>query len=83
LECAASILKKKFFPPLKNPITWPNTTWNGRNAQDKDQDLKLIGISEVLFQFNAIYFDTPSKFIWQEDRAFSHGCIRVKKNLLP
>jgi murein L,D-transpeptidase YcbB/YkuD len=23
--------------------------------------------------------DTPSKFIWQEDRAFSHGCIRVAK----
>jgi hypothetical protein len=52
--------------------------WHGDYVR-QNRDLKLIGINKILVsQLNAIYLRHSCKDSI-EDRAFSHGCIRVEK----
>ena len=80
-----SILKKEILPAIeKNPnyLTEHNMEWKDNNVRQKPGPQNSLGLVKFLFpNSNAIYLhDTPSKSLFgREDRAFSHGCIRVAK----
>jgi len=80
-----SILKKEVLPGIeKNPnyLEEHNMEWNKENVRQKPCPKNSLGLIKFLFpNSNAIYLhDTPAKSLFnKEDRAFSHGCIRVAK----
>jgi murein L,D-transpeptidase YcbB/YkuD len=56
--------------------------WHGDYVRQKPGPKNSLGLIKFLFpNSNAIYLhDTPAKSLFnREDRAFSHGCIRVEK----
>jgi murein L,D-transpeptidase YcbB/YkuD len=56
--------------------------WHGDYVRQKTGPKNSLGLIKFLFpNSNAIYLhDTPAKSLFnREDRAFSHGCIRVEK----
>jgi murein L,D-transpeptidase YcbB/YkuD len=56
--------------------------WHGNYVRQKPGPENSLGLIKFLFpNSNAIYLhDTPAKSLFnKEDRAFSHGCIRVEK----
>ena len=66
----------------KNYLAAHNMEWNGGNVRQKPGPRNSLGLVKFLFpNSNNIYLhDTPSKSLFSEDnRAFSHGCIRVSK----
>jgi murein L,D-transpeptidase YcbB/YkuD len=85
-----SILKKEILPAIeKNPnyLAEHNMEWKDSFVRQRPGPENSLGLvkfySPIRMPF--ICMIRHPKFIWQEDRAFSHGCIRVasQKNLLP
>lgn len=80
-----SILKKEVLPGIKRNSSYlakHNMEWNGGQVRQKPGSSNSLGLVKFLFpNSNSIYLhDTPSKSLFNEDnRAFSHGCIRVAK----
>ena len=80
-----SILKKEILPAIeKNPnyLAEHNMEWKDSFVRQRPGPENSLGLVKFLFpNSNAIYLhDTPSKSLFgREDRAFSHGCIRVAK----
>lgn len=80
-----SIINKEVKPGMqrnKNYLANHNMEWNGGNVRQKPGRNNSLGLVKFLFpNSNNIYLhDTPSKSLFGEDqRAFSHGCIRVAK----
>lgn len=80
-----SIIDKEVRPGMqRNPnyLANHNMEWNGGNVRQKPGATNSLGMVKFLFpNSNNIYLhDTPSKSLFGEDqRAFSHGCIRVSK----
>ena len=81
----ASILKNEILPAIKknpNYLKQHNMEWNNNTVRQKPGITNSLGLVKFLFpNSNAIYLhDTPSKGLFsRENRAFSHGCIRVAK----
>ena len=80
-----SIIQKEVLPAIaKDPnyLASHNMEWNNGNVRQKPGVKNSLGLVKFLFpNSNAIYLhDTPSKYLFSKDqRAFSHGCIRVAK----
>jgi len=80
-----SILKKEILPAIeKNPnyLEEHDMEWNNDYVRQRPGPKNSLGLIKFLFpNSNAIYLhDTPAKSLFnREDRAFSHGCIRVAK----
>jgi murein L,D-transpeptidase YcbB/YkuD len=80
-----SIINKEVKPGMRrNPNYLANhrMEWNGGNVRQKPGPSNSLGLVKFLFpNSNNIYLhDSPAKSLFGEDqRAFSHGCIRVSK----
>ncbi|MEN9908563.1 MAG: hypothetical protein RLZZ540_1712 [Bacteroidota bacterium] len=80
-----SILKKEILPDIaKNPnyLAEHDMEWFENTVRQKPGPKNSLGLIKFLFpNSNDIYLhDTPSKSLFErENRAFSHGCIRVAK----
>lgn len=80
-----SILKKEILPAIEeneNYLAEHNMEWHDSYVRQKPGGDNSLGRVKFLFpNSNNIYLhDTPSKSLFSsEDRAFSHGCIRVAK----
>jgi len=78
-----SIIEKEIKPGMaRNPNYLANQRmeWNGGHVRQKPGNKNSLGLVKFIFpNSNNIYLhDTPSKPLFEEDdRAFSHGCIRV------
>jgi murein L,D-transpeptidase YcbB/YkuD len=80
-----SIINKEIKPGMaknSNYLAQHNMEWNGGNVRQKPGPRNSLGLVKFIFpNSNNIYLhDTPSKSLFEkEDRAFSHGCVRVGK----
>lgn len=80
-----SIINKEVKPGMarnKNYLASHNMEWNGGNVRQKPGPANSLGLVKFIFpNSNNIYLhDSPSKPLFKEEnRAFSHGCIRVAK----
>ncbi len=80
-----SILEKEIKPGIaKNPnyLADHNMEWNGKSVRQKPGGQNSLGKVKFMFpNSNNIYLhDTPAKSLFNaDDRAFSHGCVRVEK----
>ena len=80
-----SILRKEILPAIdKNPnyLTKNDMEWFGNRVRQRPGPLNALGKVKFLFPNSHIIYmhDTPSKTLFeQEQRAFSHGCIRVAR----
>jgi len=80
-----SILEKEIKPGIaKNPnyLANHNMEWNGNSVRQKPGGQNSLGKVKFMFpNSNNIYLhDTPAKSLFNaDDRAFSHGCVRVEK----
>lgn len=81
-----SIVKKEIEPGIaKNPNYLANHNmeyYNGKHIRQKPGGNNSLGLVKFMFpNTNNIYLhDTPAKSLFSEDdRAFSHGCVRVQK----
>ena len=80
-----SILAKEILPAIEenpNYLAEHDMEWKDDYVRQKPGPENSLGLVKFLFpNSNNIYLhDTPSKDLFsQEDRAFSHGCIRVAK----
>lgn len=80
-----SILDKEILPAIEknaNYLEEHDMEWHENNVRQRPGAKNSLGLVKFLFpNSNAIYLhDTPSKSLFgKEDRAFSHGCIRVAK----
>jgi murein L,D-transpeptidase YcbB/YkuD len=80
-----SIINKEIKPGMRrnpNYLAAHNMEWNGGNVRQKPGPRNSLGQVKFIFpNSNNIYLhDTPSKNLFNEDeRAFSHGCVRVGK----
>jgi len=80
-----SILEKEIKPGIaKNPnyLANHNMEWNGNMVRQKPGGQNSLGKVKFMFpNSNNIYLhDTPAKSLFNaDDRAFSHGCVRVEK----
>jgi murein L,D-transpeptidase YcbB/YkuD len=80
-----SIIQKEVVPGMrknKNYLASHNMEWNGGNVRQTPGPHNSLGRVKFIFpNENNIYLhDTPSKSLFSEDnRAFSHGCVRVAK----
>jgi len=80
-----SIIQKEILPAIaKDPnyLAKHDMEWNEGRVRQKPGVKNSLGLVKFLFpNSNAIYLhDTPSKYLFSKDqRAFSHGCIRVAK----
>jgi murein L,D-transpeptidase YcbB/YkuD len=80
-----SILDKEILPGIEknaNYLEEHDMEWHGDYVRQKPGPKNSLGLIKFLFpNSNAIYLhDTPAKSLFnREDRAFSHGCIRVEK----
>ena len=78
-----SIIQKEVVPGMrrnKNYLASHRMEWNGGNVRQTPGPHNSLGRVKFIFpNANNIYLhDTPSKNLFNEDnRAFSHGCIRV------
>ncbi|AWH86000.1 L,D-transpeptidase [Flavobacterium album] len=80
-----SILEKEIKPGIaKDPnyLAEHNMEWNGESVRQKPGGQNSLGKVKFMFpNSNNIYLhDTPAKSLFNaDDRAFSHGCVRVEK----
>lgn len=80
-----SILHKEILPAVaknKNYLAQHQMEWHNQGVRQRPGPKNALGLIKFLFpNNNSIYLhDTPSKHLFdQEQRAFSHGCIRVAK----
>ncbi|MFT3680660.1 MAG: L,D-transpeptidase family protein [Ferruginibacter sp.] len=80
-----SIIKSEIKPGMaRNPnyLAKHNMEWNGGNVRQKPGPSNSLGLVKFLFpNSNNIYLhDSPAKSLFgQNERAFSHGCVRVAK----
>lgn len=80
-----SILEKEIKPALdKNPnyLEEHNMEWDGDRVRQRPGGENSLGLVKFMFpNSNNIYLhDTPAKSLFnREERAFSHGCVRVEK----
>jgi murein L,D-transpeptidase YcbB/YkuD len=80
-----SIIKNEIIPGMRrdpNYLAKHRMEWNNGNVRQKPGPSNSLGLVKFLFpNSNNIYLhDTPSKSLFgKEERAFSHGCIRVAK----
>jgi len=80
-----SIIEKEIKPGMEkdeNYLEKRNMEWNNGNVRQKPGKNNSLGLVKFMFpNENNIYLhDTPAKYLFQnEDRALSHGCIRVEK----
>jgi len=78
-----SIIDKEVKPGMKknkNYLEKHNMEWNNGQVRQKPGKNNSLGLVKFIFpNSNDIYMhDTPAKSLFaKEDRAFSHGCIRV------
>ena len=80
-----SIINKEIKPGMaknKNYLAQKNLEWNNGAVRQLPGKNNSLGLVKFLFpNSNNIYLhDTPSKSLFErENRAFSHGCVRVGK----
>lgn len=80
-----SILEKEILPAIeKNPnyLEQNNMEWHDERVRQKPGGKNSLGLVKFMFpNSNNIYLhDTPAKSLFnKDDRAFSHGCVRVEK----
>lgn len=80
-----SILEKEIRPGIEQDgdyLAKHNMEWHEGNVRQKPGPENSLGLVKFLFpNSNNIYLhDSPAKGLYdKEDRAFSHGCIRVEK----
>lgn len=80
-----SILEKEIKPGIaknKNYLAQHNMEWNGNSVRQKPGSTNSLGLVKFMFpNSNNIYLhDSPAKSLFnKENRAFSHGCVRVQK----
>lgn len=80
-----SILNKEIKPGIaKDPnyLSKHNMEWVGKRVRQKPGGQNSLGKVKFMFpnQNNIYLHDTPAKSLFnQDDRAFSHGCVRVEK----
>lgn len=80
-----SILEKEIKPGIaknKNYLAQHNMEWNGNSVRQKPGPTNSLGLVKFMFpNSNNIYLhDSPAKSLFnKENRAFSHGCVRVQK----
>jgi murein L,D-transpeptidase YcbB/YkuD len=80
-----SILEKEIKPGIAknaNYLADHNMEWNGNMVRQKPGGQNSLGKVKFMFpNSNNIYLhDTPAKSLFNaDDRAFSHGCVRVEK----
>lgn len=80
-----SILAKEIKPGIaknKNYLAQHNMEWNGNSVRQKPGPTNSLGLVKFMFpNSNNIYLhDSPAKSLFnKENRAFSHGCVRVQK----
>jgi murein L,D-transpeptidase YcbB/YkuD len=80
-----SIIQKEVVPGMRknsNYLASHHMEWNGGNVRQTPGPHNSLGRVKFIFpNENNIYLhDTPSKSLFNEDnRAFSHGCVRVSK----
>jgi murein L,D-transpeptidase YcbB/YkuD len=80
-----SILEKEIKPGIaknSNYLAEHNMEWKDGNVRQKPGGENSLGLVKFMFpNTNNIYLhDTPAKSLFnKENRAFSHGCIRVEK----
>jgi murein L,D-transpeptidase YcbB/YkuD len=79
------ILNKEILPAIRrnsNYLDRNHMEWNGKTVRQKPGPWNALGKVKFLFpNSHSIYLhDTPSKSLFnREQRAFSHGCIRVEE----
>ncbi len=80
-----SIKEKEILPALEEDpdyLVRNNMEWDGERIRQKPSDENSLGRVKFMFpNSNNIYLhDTPAKSLFRkEDRALSHGCVRVQK----
>ncbi|MCV9928278.1 L,D-transpeptidase family protein [Flavobacterium sp. LS1R49] len=80
-----SIINKEIKPGIakdKNYLAKKNLEWNNGSVRQLPGKNNSLGLVKFLFpNSNNIYLhDTPAKSLFErENRAFSHGCVRVAK----
>jgi murein L,D-transpeptidase YcbB/YkuD len=80
-----SILRKEILPAIdKNPnyLATHDMEWVGNRVRQRPGEQNALGKVKFVFPNSHIIYmhDTPSKSLFNEEqRAFSHGCIRVEK----
>jgi murein L,D-transpeptidase YcbB/YkuD len=81
-----SIRDNEILPAIKNDpnyLSKNNMEWEGENIRQKPGPDNSLGLVKFLFpNTNNIYLhDSPAKALFNaENRALSHGCIRVQKS---
>ena len=79
-----SILRKEILPEIrKDPdyLERNHMEWQGKRLRQRPGPDNALGMIKFLFPnpFNMYLHDTPSKELFsRENRAFSHGCIRIE-----
>lgn len=77
------IMQKEILPAMrrnKNYLSKNHMEWNGNTIRQTPGPWNALGKVKFLFpnSHNIYLHDTPSKLLFNQDqRAFSHGCIRV------
>lgn len=80
-----SILRKEILPAIaknRNYLAKHDMEWVGNRVRQRPGPQNALGKVKFVFPNSHIIFmhDTPSKSLFdKEQRAFSHGCIRVEK----
>lgn len=80
-----SIVEKEIKPGIaknSNYLAQHNMEYNGPNIRQKPGPTNSLGLVKFMFpNSNNIYLhDSPAKALYnKEDRALSHGCVRVQK----
>ncbi len=76
-------MQKEILPAMrrnKNYLSKNHMEWNGNTIRQTPGPWNALGKVKFLFpnSHNIYLHDTPSKLLFNQDqRAFSHGCIRV------
>lgn len=80
-----SIMQKEILPAIRrnrNYLVKNNMEWYANGIRQKPGTMNALGKVKFLFpnSHNIYLHDTPAKSLFEQDqRAFSHGCIRVEQ----